>query len=339
MTYAFSLIIDITQRVASLLPFRLTRVIFCSLSQFTGQLKSSVKDIAKAQIKLAMNNSSALTTTLHAKYDELPEPSIDDLSHKLFIASLSHLGESLAELLYFKKLLSKNTAFNFKYIDSESDINFAELHLQKTPTLVLSGHIGNFELLAAFHRANGTPVNVVGRKPKYKIFNNLLISFRKSSNLNAIWRSDSNANRQIVSVIRNGESMAALIDHDTNLENSFSKFFGLEAASPLPLIRLALRYKLIIATSFIVRTSLFRHLVITKSIEYNPEDPHAEQVILDTFNNRLQTLMEQYPEQWLWWHRRWRRRPNIDYKLQPERLMSTKQYVSWIKSLTNDKSQ
>ena len=54
--------------------------------------------------------------------------------------------------------------------------------------------------------------------------------------------------------------------------------------------------------------------------------------VLEVFSARLESLVRQYPEQWYWWHRRWRRRPGIDYQSTPELLRSTAEYITWLEN-------
>ena len=49
----------------------------------------------------------------------------------------------------------------------------------------------------------------------------------------------------------------------------------------------------------------------------------------------LERLIEQYPEQWLWWHRRWRRRQGIDYRRNPKLVPDHNAYLAWLDSLTD----
>jgi KDO2-lipid IV(A) lauroyltransferase len=134
----------------------------------------------------------------------------------------------------------------------------------------------------------------------------------------------------LLNAVREGAVIAMLVDQDVDLDNVFIPFFGLPAAYPEAPIRLALKFSLPIFSSFIVRKRRLTHHIITQKIDFDAKSDDVIQNILTVYNKRLENLIFHYPDQWIWWHKRWRRRPNIDYKKEPSRLMSTKQYLKWL---------
>ena len=153
---------------------------------------------------------------------------------------------------------------------------------------------------------------------------------RRSYGAMTIWREDPGSARTIYKTLKSGGVVALLIDQDVDLENEFSPFFGLDAASPIGLIRFAVKLRLKIFTSFITRNGELNHTVHDQLIEYDPEEADVERKVLAEFNRRLEALIKSNPDQWIWWHRRWRRRPGIDYHQQPDRLRSSREYVRWL---------
>ena len=221
----------------------------------------------------------------------------------------------------------------FCHLSLVSDGFVEKLRETKSPAIALSGHIGCFELLAAYHQLAGLSVTVVGRNPNYASLDQLLADLRASYGVKTVWRSDPGGLGKIIRALKQGGVIAVLIDQDTNLDNGFSPFFGVEAASPITPIKLALKHQIPIFSSFIVRTGHLKHQVIAQELPYDSSDPDAVKNILGEYNRRLEALIRRYPEQWFWWHRRWRRRPGVDYKSNPELLPSTNQYLGWLHSL------
>jgi hypothetical protein len=58
--------------------------------------------------------------------------------------------------------------------------------------------------------------------------------------------------------------------------------------------------------------------------------------ILKEYCRRIEAVIAEHPGQWLWWHRRWRRRPGIDYNANPDQLLGAKDYVTWLREQIND---
>jgi KDO2-lipid IV(A) lauroyltransferase len=185
-------------------------------------------------------------------------------------------------------------------------------------------------LLAAFLAASGLPCSVIGRSPNYPALEKAIRKFRKEYGVDVIWSETAEAPRQIVSALREGRVVCALIDQDTKWKSEFSPFFGVEAASPIGAVSLALRTNVPIFSAFICRTGPLTHHARIQPLEYFGKDRAARKEILRTFNSRLEEMIVRDPSQYLWWHRRWRRRPGTDYGLNPELLPSTADYLAWL---------
>lgn len=246
----------------------------------------------------------------------------------------SHVGQLVGETFLLETLLQENQgAFPCITVSGEREV--IKLSQEKKSFLAISGHIGNFELLAAYFVRRGISLTVIGRRPNYASFDTLLKEFRESYGAKTTWRDDPQSTRMLVRTLRSGDALAGVIDQDTHLENAYVPFFGIEAAYPIAGIRLAVKYQLPVFSAFIVRKEPMKHHVSVKRLEYSGDETEAIQTILTQFSRNLEEQICQHPEQWLWWHRRWRRRPGVDYAMTPELLPSTRQYLEWINSLGN----
>ena len=196
----------------------------------------------------------------------------------------------------------------------------------------LAAHTGNFELLAATFARLGSKLTVVARSPKYSALHDLFQNIRGEYGMNLLWREDVAIARKLMTALQQGHIVALLIDQDTNLPNSFADFFGLEAAIPISPIRLALRAKVPLFTSFIYRTGWSSHEIKVEEICGLETPALREEEILSLYNSRLEKIIRAHPMQWPWWHKRWRRRPEIDYEKHPEFLLRTTDYVRWLET-------
>jgi KDO2-lipid IV(A) lauroyltransferase len=243
----------------------------------------------------------------------------------------------IGELFILKRLLQRGADSrardglpDFPHIDSTGAAIVRRYLDARSPIVALSGHLGNFELLAAYYAACGAGISVVGRSANYAPLNALIDELRRSYGVENIERANASSVSALRRALSEKRTLAVLIDQDTDLQSGFSPFFTLEAATPTAPIRLAIRQRLPILSTFIVRTGPLKHLIVTEEIEYNPDSPDAIQHILDTYSERLEALLSLFPEQWPWWHRRWRRRPGVDYRKESPR--TTKKYIEWIQA-------
>jgi lauroyl/myristoyl acyltransferase len=197
----------------------------------------------------------------------------------------------------------------------------------------LTGHLGNFELMAAFFSLQGFPMTVIARKANNPAFQKIITEIREGYGLEILWRENPETSKLLMRAIRNNRYICALIDQDTALENAFCPFFNLEAAHPVSPVKIAVRFKKPVLFCSIRRNNNHSHELHISRIHWEkiPEDS-IEQFILDEYSKRMEHEISQNPSQWVWWHRRWRRRPGIDYTQEPEKLLSTKAYIRWLET-------
>lgn len=269
-----------------------------------------------------------------------PQPTeISDHAFQLIAKRVfRHVGASAGELLVLEEYIRSGRRNEEKeacesgplQIVSTGDEIIENLLSSGGGAVGLSAHLGSFELLAAHLAQRGLKCSVIGRAPNYPLLEKVIREFRLAYGVEVIWSNAADAPRQLIHAVRNGRIICALIDQDTKWKSDFSSFFGLEAASPVAPIQLALRYNLPLFTSFIVRTSNRSHRICTESIQYDASDSAAISNILTHYNQRLESLIRLYPDQYIWWHRRWRRRPGIDYVQSPQLLRNTTLYNEWL---------
>ncbi|MCC6220128.1 MAG: lysophospholipid acyltransferase family protein [Deltaproteobacteria bacterium] len=311
------------------------------LISVTKQIGILIKIFCPREVKLATRQ---LELAL-----EVPKEERSKIVRNLF----RHVGESIGELLLIDRLEvtpymegAKKRKFPWQIsISSPSTAYVQKVINSPKGAIGLSAHIGCFELLAAYYCAIGMNLTVVGRTPNYSFLEYILRNLRLAYGTKTIWRNELNSGQKILRALKKGGTVAFLIDQDTSLDNAFSPFFGLRAASPFGPIVIGLKYGLPIFSSFIIRTDALTHEVHTKQIDYSnifdsSSDKHsreeimlAAQYVLDIYNKRLEKVIREHPEQWIWWHRRWRRRPGIDYKKEPHKLPSYQGYLSWLSEI------
>ncbi len=263
-----------------------------------------------------------------------------------------HIGESLAELLSIDKLLRSNDPANSLYPgmlciepgSSEELFRQAAIECQQGKSnLTLSGHIGNFELLGAYHASSGLPTTIIGRESSSSAINGWLHALRTKHGGESLVRRENSSNRKLsvdlIRTLKSGKSLGVFLDQDTKIESQFVPFFGLDASYITGPVSLAVRCRVKVLTTFIVRIGPLKHRISSAEIHYDPDSPTATADIIREYSRRLEGLLAEYPFQYPWFHRRWRRRPNIDYAPGRVRPLCTDEYVKWIRNQRPDRRQ
>jgi KDO2-lipid IV(A) lauroyltransferase len=185
------------------------------------------------------------------------------------------------------------------------------------PIIALTGHIGNWDLLAAYVIAQGVPVATVGREARNPHMQLILRAMREAYGIETIWRSDKNGIKRIVQCLKERKVMAALIDQDTRVDSCFVPFFGTPAKTPSALIELGIRYNARFISAFMVRRDGGGFEALIREIDA----PKERDAILCRFHAYLEETIRAHPTQWAWVHKRWRTSPTAE-------TLSTKQYIS-----------
>lgn len=243
---------------------------------------------------------------LKIAFPDKSEKEILDLKKEFSI----HIGKTFIEFL---KLASKEVDFD-KRCEIEGKEYLIEALQQNKGVLLLTGHIGNWELFGSYlAHLNYTKINVVAKKIYYDKLNNLLINIRKISNVNTLMRNEST--KDMIKCLKNNECLGILIDQDTNVKSCFVDFFGKECSTPIGATVFAMHYDSIVLPVFISRIENNRHkMMIKKPIDLVKTSDSERDIIVNTqnFTKIIEDQIKMFPAQWVWMHKRWKRkRDNI----------------------------
>src|SRR5437867_2440309 len=176
--------------------------------------------------------------------------------------------------------------------------------------LVLTAHLGNWELLAAAHRLAGYPLSIVVRPLDSASLNMLAGRLRRKSGVELIDKRG--ALRPVLRALAAGRMVAILLDQNAaRHEGVFVPFFGRTASTSKSLAVLAVRTRTPVVPIFIRREGRHHRVTI-----HPPLDPPAvndvERAVVELTMRctaAIEAAISEVPEQWLWAHNRWRTRP------------------------------
>ena len=189
--------------------------------------------------------------------------------------------------------------------------NLDELSGNHKGSIVLTAHLGNWELLGAWLAWRGIRIKAVGAPNSNQKLNQMIIEARNRAGYHSIERGG--ATREILRALASGCSIGVLIDQDTKVEGVFVKFFNQWAHTPVGPVKLARKYDLKIIPMFIRLTDDHTYVVEVKeplSLVFTGNK--TQDLILNTqiCSDACEEIIRRYPEQWLWTMRRWKRQPD-----------------------------
>ncbi|SDY12747.1 KDO2-lipid IV(A) lauroyltransferase [Acetomicrobium thermoterrenum DSM 13490] len=232
-------------------------------------------------------------------------PDKDDRWRKEILKKLYfHLSLSIVEFLS----LTKNPSLVAKWVTRvEGEEYLTDIAKKGRGLVLLAGHIGNWELLAAWLAHRGYPLVAGIRDPNDVHVSELLSSYRKKLGVDTIPK------KKIllkgVKLLRQGKFIGVLADQDGGREGLKLSFMGKEASTvggPAALSLIA-GVPVVPITSY--RVAPFKHeVLVLPPIEPYATMPRDDAIMKMTqrYNEILEGFIKLHPEQWLWFHRRWR---------------------------------
>lgn len=171
--------------------------------------------------------------------------------------------------------------------------------------LLITGHFGNWELMARYLCMLGYPIWVIARDTEDPATTELVTLIRERSGYKVIPRGQ--AARPVLKALRNNEAVGILPDQ--NAGDVFVEFFGQKAGSVAGPAVFHLRTGAPLVPLFNVRLPGDYHRVeILPPLRFEPTGDMASdsQRIMQALHDILETYVRRYPDQWLWLHDRWK---------------------------------
>lgn len=173
--------------------------------------------------------------------------------------------------------------------------------------LLLSGHVGNWELFAGWIRAMGYPLDVVVKPMRNPLSDDFYNQRRRELDLGIIHTQV--ATRGILQAVRQKRLVAILADQYAGEDGVEVMFFGRKVSTPRGPAVLALKFGCPILSGAMIRTRDGRFKVAVDEplvYEQTGNDEADVLAITQAYTSRIENHIRNYPDQWLWTHRRWR---------------------------------
>jgi len=220
-----------------------------------------------------------------------------------------NLGKGLIEILNLHRL-KKEALETLISLEGEEYLKAATESGQGV--ILITGHIGNWELMAAALSMRGYRLHVIAAPLYDPRIDELIVRLRADFKVETISRGSPSSSRKILSVLKSKEILGLLIDQDTRVDGVFVNFFNKKAHTPAGAAQLALRSGAATMMCFVTRLPGDQHrITIEKPMRLYRSGNKQQDIQRNTamFTARIEEHVKQYPEQWVWMHRRWRTKP------------------------------
>jgi KDO2-lipid IV(A) lauroyltransferase len=224
-------------------------------------------------------------------------------------AVIDGVFESIARILVaFSRFPQLNKGNIGDWIRYEGFEHFEEALRRGRGVLFATAHMGNWELSAFAHSLMAQPMNVVVRPLDNRYIDEIVENYRAISGNKLIQKKD--AARSILKALAQNEAVGILIDQNSSLDQGvFVDFFGVPACANVAFAKIAARSGAAVIPGFALWSEAEQKYIL----RFYPIVEMTGDATLDTaaIQKQLETVIRQYPDQWLWIHRRWKTRPPV----------------------------
>ncbi|MGE5284234.1 MAG: lysophospholipid acyltransferase family protein [Actinomycetota bacterium] len=231
-----------------------------------------------------------LRANLRSAFPSWPEREVEVLSKRIF----RNFARNLVDYGRFDSITDEALD---RLIPSAQNLHFLEKSFSKGRGVILvTGHIGNWELGALFFARHGFKINVVTIPEGRERIDSIRGAYRTRQNIHTIVVDGSPfSSLEIASALRRGEIVAMLVDRWEGAGGVPAKFLGEDRRFPRGPFALSRATGAPVIPAFIVREgSTYRGVVDPPFLMEEPEDePGARRV-----SESLERMIRTYPDQW-----------------------------------------
>jgi len=238
-------------------------------------------------------------------------PELTDKSEKveLLRGLFRHLGWQLVEVCRLPRYTVENTR---GWMRTEGLDHYLAAKARGKGVLIVTGHLGAWELSGFYHSMMGYTMSVVVRTLDNRMLDKFVNDNRCKHGNRMLSKDD--FGRGLLTAMRKGETVAILMDTNmTPPQGEFVDFFERKACTATGVAHIALKTGAAVLPAFMLWEEAEGRYVL----HFGPElkfartgDPQAD-ILAATqqCTSAIESWIRRYPDQWLWIHRRWKTRP------------------------------
>ena len=190
---------------------------------------------------------------------------------------------------------------------AETEKRFLALRESGGPALIFAAHLGNWELPPLVAHRYGIETTVLYRRPNLPGIADAVVDMRAAC-MGTLLPARMDAPLKLANALQRGEAAGMLVDQHDN-RGVIINFFGRKVKASALIARLARQIDCPIHGVRVVRLPDNRFRVdLTDPVEPVRDAQGTIDVegTMQAITNVIESWIREYPEQWLWVHRRWR---------------------------------
>ncbi|MGI9518010.1 MAG: lysophospholipid acyltransferase family protein, partial [Pirellulaceae bacterium] len=198
-----------------------------------------------------------------------------------------------------------------EFVDIRDKRLMTSFYLDWRPTVMVGGHLGNFEEAVYVTGILGIPTYAIARPLDNPLLHKWLTGFRECRGQFILPTSGSAT--KIQEVLHAGGILSLLGDQHAGNKGCWVDFMGRPASCHKAVALFTLSQNAPMLVSYCVRKGGPLQVEVGVVAVADPRDlaPELRDVrsLTQWYNDQLEQLIREYPEQYWWMHRRWKERP------------------------------
>ena len=245
--------------------------------------------------------------TLHNLMRSFPEKDTDEII-SITKGVYRHFAIVAAEFFDMPYISKENIS---KWVDVDGLENYQTAISQGKGVLSIVAHFGNWELMTIAVPFYLKPMYIVYRPLDNKVIDNIVEYVRTLQGNELIPKGGSG--KRIMDLLKDNQIIGILSDQNVSKrEGVFVDFFGRTACTGVGLAVMAMRSGAPVIPAFMARQKSGKYKLILKpAIEAVCTEDYETDLRVNTqrFTKIVEEIVREYPEQWFWFHQRWKTKP------------------------------
>ena len=220
---------------------------------------------------------------------------------RLAVAQWEQTGRTFAELAVMDRLTPESGRIDI--------VGLERLHAVRDsgkPVVLVSGHLANFEVMAAVIMAAGVPCQVTYRAANNPYVDALIRQSRERYGIK-LFAPKGDGTRELMAGMKRGESIALLVDQKYS-QGPEVEFFGQPVNASPGAARLALKFGTVMQPLSVTRLPGVRFRVTAHEPITVPDTGDKAADVLagvQAVNRFVEARVKEHPVDWFWVHKRW----------------------------------
>ena len=216
-----------------------------------------------------------------------------------------HFGREAAEIVRLEGSAGMDLLSRTSHVEDVRS-EFQSRLVPGMGAVIVTGHLGNWEAAGALVASLGMPLAAVVKRQSNQEFDRLLVDSRRRIGIEPVYMEDARA--RLEGLIRSGTSVALVADQDAGNRGLFVPFLGRPASTFRGPARLSMSTGAPLFFGAAIREG-DGYRGILESVETDLTGKEAELELTGKWVQRLESWVRRVPDQYFWFHRRWKTQP------------------------------